>query len=361
MPRIFGRCTSVGTERFRNRFRELAPDHFTLCGDRWLSSIGLGTYTANCNPLKSKQLSAAIQYLVAGGCNVIDTAPNYFDGLAERIVGEEIAALCFRNRSACREEIFVTTKVGLVPSRVVVALGTGGLKGLDAGSVLNEGLCFEPAYLRWQVARSLEHLGLQTVDCLFLHNIDVLWLTYGREECLRIFAKCVETLEELVVEGWIDAYGVSAWNGFRLAEPVLGYLSLAELCTTVQATHGPNAHFRFIQVPIGLWAPEAIVLHNQQGVRSGQRVPLLRAARNMGLAVIANGSLLQGELIDTPLLRTNHGISDLTGPLQAIQFSRSIPAVTSVLVGMNQPEHCRQNVSLFAMPKADLRLFNSPD
>jgi aryl-alcohol dehydrogenase-like predicted oxidoreductase len=84
-------------------------------------------------------------------------------------------------------------------------------------------------------------------------------------------------------------------------------------------------------------------------------VSLLRAAHNLGLTVIANGSLLQGELVGAPALDEDHGISGLTGPLQAIQFSRSIPGVASVLVGMKQPAHWEQNASLFALPKADLR------
>lgn len=66
---------------------------------------------------------------------------------------------------------------------------------------------------------------------------------------------------------------------------------------------------------------------------------LLRAAHDLGLTVITNGSLLQGELVGAPALDEDHGLSDLTGPLQAIQFARSIPGVISVLVGMKQPSH----------------------
>lgn len=62
---------------------------------------------------------------------------------------------------------------------------------------------------------------------------------------------------------------------------------------------------------------------------------------------------MQGELVGAPALDEDHGISDLTGPLSAIQFSRSIPDVASVLVGMKQPAHWEQNASLFALPKAD--------
>jgi len=355
---IVGRCTPDGTRRFRDRFPALSPDHFTKEGDRWLSSVGLGTYSASSDTSLTQQLSAAIQYLVMRGCNVIDTAPNYADGNAERVIGREIGVLC-ANGLMQRDEVFVATKAGIVPSTVVRLLALGDIKGLGNVTVLKDGLCLDPTYLRWQVEESRQRLGLDTVDCLFLHNLDAFCLAYGREECLRIFAKCVETLEELVLLGWIDAYGVSAWSGFRQKENEPNYLSLNDLCSIVQAIAGSDGHFRFIQVPIGLWAPEAILFHNQFGIGSKGSVSLLRAARDLGLTVIANGSLLQGELVGATALDEHLGISGLTGPLQAIQFSRSIPGVTSVLVGMTQPAHWEQNASLFALPKSNLRDFGS--
>ena len=200
---------------------------------------------------------------------------------------------------------------------------------------------------------SRQRLGLETVDCLFLHNLDAFRLARGREKCRQTFAACVEVLEELVLRGWMGAYGVSAWSGFRQVETAPDYLSLADLCAMVRAIAGSDGHFRFIQVPIGLWAPEAILLHNQTTTGTEAPVSLLRATCDLGLTVIANGSLLQGELVGAPALDEDHGISGLTGPLQAIQFSRSIPGVTSVLVGMTQPAHWERNASLFALPKAD--------
>ena len=352
MPTLGGRCTPDGTRRFRDRFPGLAPDHFTQDGGRWLSSVGLGTYSAMDHPSLTRPLAAAVQYLVPRGCNVIDTAPNYADGNAEKAVGEGIAALQ-GNGLVRREEVFVATKAGIVPPSVIGPLAAGNINGLGRLTVLQDGLCFDPAYLRWQVERSRQRLGLETVDCLFLHNLDAFRLARGREECRQTFAACVEALEELVLRGWMDAYGVSAWSGFRRVETAPDYLALDELCAMVRAIAGSDGHFRFIQAPIGLWAPEAILLHNQTTTGTDAPVSLLRAAHDLGLTVIANGSLLQGELVDAPALDEDHGISDLTGPLQAIQFTRSIPGVASVLVGMTQPAHWAQNASLFALPKAD--------
>ena len=287
MPTLGGRCTPDGTQRFRDRFPELAPDHFTQDGGRWLSSVGLGTYSAMDHPSLTRQLSAAVQYLVTRGCNVIDTAPNYADGNAEQAVGQGIAALQ-TNGLARRDEIFVATKAGIVPPSVIGPLAAGGIDGLGHVTVLADGLCFDPAYLRWQVERSRQRLGLETVDCLFLHNLDAFRLARGREEYRQTFASCVEVLEELVLRGWIDAYGVSAWSGFRQVETAPDYLSLADLRAMAQAIAGSAGHFRFVQAPVGLWAPEALLLRNQVATKTEGLVSLLRAAHNLGLTVIAN-------------------------------------------------------------------------
>jgi aryl-alcohol dehydrogenase-like predicted oxidoreductase len=121
------------------------------------------------HPSLTRQLSAAVQYLVTRGCNVIDTAPNYADGNAERAVGEGIAAL-YAGGLVRREEVFVATKAGIVPPSVIGPLAAGDINGLGRVTVLQDGLCLDPLYLRWQVGVSRQRLGLETVDCLFLHN-----------------------------------------------------------------------------------------------------------------------------------------------------------------------------------------------
>jgi aryl-alcohol dehydrogenase-like predicted oxidoreductase len=84
---------------------------------------------------------------VTRGCNVIDTAPNYADGNAEQAVGQGVAALRARGQVR-RDEIFVATKVGIVPPSVIGPLAAGDINGLGHVTVLTDGLYFDPAYLR---------------------------------------------------------------------------------------------------------------------------------------------------------------------------------------------------------------------
>lgn len=356
MQKTPGQCTVEGTQRYRERLPNLAADHFSLDRGRWLSSVGLGTYAPTTEASTMQQVSAAIQFLAMRGCNLIDTAPNYGDGDAERGIGDGLAQM-FADKRLRRDEVFVATKAGLVPEFLIEALESGHIAGLNPTRLGPDGVCFDPVYLRWQVNASRERLGLETLDCLFLHNFDALCLTDGQAACHRAFAQCVEVLEDLVQRGWLAAYGVSAWHGFRRAVDARDFLCLNELCTIVHSVAGPDGHFRFIQVPIGLWAPEAILLLNQRTVGADQPRSLLHAAHDLKLAVIANGSLLQGQLVGTPVLHEDLGLSGLIGPLQAIQFSRSIPGVMSVLVGMKNPQHWSLNASLFKRPKTDLASF----
>jgi hypothetical protein len=64
VPTLGGRCTPDGTRRFHDRFPNLAPDHFTQDGGRWLLSVGLGTYSAMDHFSLTRQLPAAVPYLV---------------------------------------------------------------------------------------------------------------------------------------------------------------------------------------------------------------------------------------------------------------------------------------------------------
>ena len=89
-----------------------------------------------------------------------------------------------------------------------------------------------------------------------------------------------------------------------------------------------------------------------QAGEGGERLPRVLAAS--GARPGPNHHRQRFILVGAPALDEDHGISGLTGPLQAIQFSRSIPGVASVLVGMTQPAHWAQNTRLFALTKADL-------
>lgn len=79
----------------------------------------------------------------------------------------------------------------IVPPSVIGSLAAGDINGLGRLTVLRDGFCFDPPYLRWQVEMSRQRLALETVDCLFLHNLDAFRSARGREECRQTLgAEC---------------------------------------------------------------------------------------------------------------------------------------------------------------------------
>jgi aryl-alcohol dehydrogenase-like predicted oxidoreductase len=124
-------------------------------------------------------------YAEAGG-NFIDTADVYArrgpggEGESERIIGRWIAA------RGNRDEIVIATKVGISPS----------LHGLSAATI-NEG-----------IERSLERLGLDTVDLYYAHQDDP---DTPLEETLGAFAA-------LIGEGRIRYAAASNYSAARLSE-----------------------------------------------------------------------------------------------------------------------------------------------
>jgi aryl-alcohol dehydrogenase-like predicted oxidoreductase len=111
----------------------------------------------------------------------------------------------------------------------------------------------------------------------------------------------------------------------------------------------PRHRFRAIQLPINLAMPEALGLQNQ--VVNGQKMTILQAAWESGVAVFASGSLLQARLTHgmPANIASRFDPSLTTDAARALQFVRSVPGVATALVGMGQKAHALENMRLAAV------------
>ncbi|MBI3734273.1 MAG: aldo/keto reductase, partial [Chloroflexi bacterium] len=84
---------------------------------------------------------------------------------------------------------------------------------------------------------------------------------------------------------------------------------------------------------------------------NGVWVNVLDAAQALGITVFASASLLQARLArNLPAgLRRALG-ADLSDAQRALQFTRSLPGVTTALVGMSDVGHVEENLRLAAQP-----------
>jgi len=142
----------------------------------------------------------------------------------------------------------------------------------------------------------------------------------------------------------IGAYGLATWNGFRQPADSPEYHSLPDVVAAAREVAGNAHHFGFVQLPLNLMMPEAAVLPNQ--LVAGRPVPLLAAAAELGVAVIASAPGFQGHL-DRGLPRALAKAIGLRNDFErAVQFARSAPGLTTALVGMGRAKHVRSNLRL---------------
>ena len=356
--RISGRATPQGTLRYAARFQgRAAAGHFREgAGGLFFSSIGIGTYLGEPDAATDAGYQAAVVAAVEGGFNVIDAAINYRFQRSERSVGAGIRDLIAKGFA--REEFIVCTKAGfLTPDGSMPddANEYFGHEYVERGIFTPDDIaggchCMTPRFLSDQLDRSLKNLGLECVDVFYLHNPETQLDDVPPAEFRKRLRAAFELLEKSAGEGKIGAYGLATWNAFRADSNSPGYFSLAEFVEMAREVGGENHHLRFVQLPLNLAMPEALIKANQ--IAQGKTLAMVQAARTLGISLITSAPLLQGQLTRNlpPYIGAALGLK--TNSEQALQFARSTPGVTTALVGMSRAEHVRANQALVNVESA---------
>src|SRR5206468_4069617 len=111
------------------------------------------------------------------------------------------------------------------------------------------------------------------------------------------------------------------------------FLSLPDLVALAEEVAGPEHRFRVVQLPYNLAMPEAFTLPNQGAGR--EVVPLIEAAKQLGVYVMSSASIYQGQLaknLPPVIAQLLPGLD--TDAQRALQFARSTPGVGTALVVM---------------------------
>ncbi len=356
--RIPGRATAQSTLRYAARFQgRAAAGHFRdVQGGLVLSSIGIGTYLGEPDRATDEGYTNAVVAAVRGGMNVVDSAINYRLQRSERSVGAALKVLSSAEFS--REEIVVCTKAGfLTPDGEMPedASEYFSCEYVERGILRPEDIaagchCMAPGYLSDQLDRSRRNLGIECVDVFYLHNPETQLSEVTSDEFRRRLSDAFQFLESAVSEGKIGAYGLATWNAFRDERNSPGYLSLAAMEAIAREVGGPNHHLRFVQLPLNLAMPEALLRPNQ--VVEGKTMAMVQAGRALGITIVSSAALLQGQLTRKlpSYIGAALGLKDHAA--QALQFARSVPGVTTALVGMSSVEHVRANLDVVAVEPA---------
>lgn len=318
-------ATQEGTKRYISRF----PGHkafYRTAQTLQVSSLGLGTYLGEMDDQTDEAYTNAILTALRGGINFLDSAINYRHQRSERNIGTALSAL-FRSGELRRDEVVVCTKAGfLTPG----AVDPSTLRREDIVARMHS---MAPGFLAHQIDRSLENLGLDTIDVFYLHNPETQLSYISAEEFDKRLLAAFGLLERLAADGKIRAYGTATWDGYRKN----GALTVDRIVALAKKAGGELHRFRWIQLPFNLAMTEAL----SRGV--------LRAAEQAGITVVASASLLQARLSSGLPQEIQRNLHLQTDSQRAIQFTRSAPGITVALAGMSRVEHVAENLGVSAV------------
>jgi aryl-alcohol dehydrogenase-like predicted oxidoreductase len=356
--RMHGCASAQGTLRYAARFQgRAAAGHFRdVQAGLVLSSIGIGTYLGEPDEATDKGYANAVVAAVEGGINVVDSAINYRLQRSERSVGAALRQLAAKGFP--RDEIIVCTKAGfLTPdgempedaneyfAREYIEPGILRPEDIAAGCH-----CMTPRYLADQLDRSRRNLGVECVDVFYLHNPETQLSEVPPEEFRRRIGEAFTFLESAVAAGKIGAYGLATWNAFRDDPKSQGYLSLAAMEEIARETGGAEHHFRFVQLPLNLAMPEALLRPNQ--VVERKTMAMVQAARALKITLVSSAALLQGQLTQNLPPYIAEALGTKKDSVSALQFARSVPGVTTALAGMSHVEHVHANLEVIGIEPA---------
>lgn len=349
------RASADGTARYAARFESaFVPDFYrSMRAELRVSSIALGTYLGESDDATDERYHAAARAALSSGINIVDTAINYRCQRSERVIGRVLQEMIGEGLLR-RDEVVLCTKGGYVP---LDGCAPDSRKGYDdyvrreyfdrgvlaPGDVVGGGHSIAPGFLHDQLHRSMRNLGVQGIDCFYIHNPEQQLTAVSAAELRKRLRNAFEGLEECVSRGEIGVYGCATWSGLRLPAGSQGHLSLYDIAAVAKEVAGDAHHFRVVQLPINLTMSEAVRVSTQRDPR-GRLVHVIDAASELGIDLVASAPLLQGQLTRNLPTQVRELFAGETDAQCALAFTRTLPGVVTSAVGMSSEPHVTENL-----------------
>ena len=365
-------ATPTATDAYRRRFGDrFGRTYFRRYDGLSVASIGIGTYLGDPTDAADDRYREALVTAIENGTNVVDTAINYRHQRSERVVGEALD-----EADVDRDAVFVATKGGFLPfdgDRPDDPAAYLRQTYLESGVLESDDLVrgmhsIAPDFLGDQLDRSRSNLGVETVDCYYVHNPETQLAEHSREVVYDRLEAAFRRLEERVADGHLRSYGVATWEAFRVPPGDDQYLSLPEVLSRAEsaadAVDNDTTSFRAVQLPFNVVMADAFRTAAHGGVEGdgsvgdgswvggdgpqGEEGPqsALEFAHEAGLSVFTSASLAQGQLAEVGAIpeAVAERLPGDTPAQRAINFARSAPGVTCSLVGASSTEHVEENL-----------------
>jgi len=356
---ISGCVSAEGTKNFVKRNSSIPGSNYRNFEGLELSNVGVGTYLGQSDSQTDELVKNSVKKSILYGINVIDTAINYRAQRAERSVGKAISELIDEGKIN-RNEIFISTKNGYVTNDSEIQedfwqyvnreyVQSGVIKSNDISSGYH---CMSISYLEDQFKRSLQNLGFDCIDLMYIHNsVEGQIKDITKEEFLKNLKNVFELYEQKRKDEKLVYYGMATWECFRVPKDNPQYLSLSNALELAKQVGGENHGFRFIQLPFNMYLDQALLQKNQDYNNSTGSI--LDAASFHKIGVFTSVPLMQGKLLASG---TMPEFNDLKPSLRALQFIRSAPGVLAPLVGQKSEDHVNENLEIMkldSMPKPE--------
>jgi len=348
------RATPTRTSAFAERHAGIEFRRTTF--DLSVSTIGIGTYLGESTDADDEAYAKSVKRAIERGINLVDTALNYRSQRSERAVGTAIQQAIALG-IADRAELVICSKAGYIPLETTPPASRAEYREyvqsrfldtqiLSPSEIVGGGHSLAPRFLKYCIAASRQNLGLRTIDVYYLHNPGQQLSSVPIDELRDRLRAAFSTMEEAASRGDIGVYGIATWDEFRVAPGSPGYLSVEDLVHLAKDVAGDAHRLRAVQMPVNLAMPEAVRGATQ--FLAGRLVPALTAVSELGLTAIGSASLMQSRLASGLPDALRDAFPHCTSDAQrAISFARSLPGLTSALVGMKTVEHVDENVGTF--------------
>ncbi len=232
------------------------------------TKLAFGTYRTGLDDPEHK---AALTLALKEGIRLIDTSTNYMNGDAERLIAEVINDTYGGHKP---DDLEIVSKCGYIQGSLLEEIKKNEEMIEELDIVKYNEVCYHsihPGFIKAELTKSLERLGLKQLDCYLLHNPEYYLMHTIKDENQRPEAQIIMLdrildafmlLETEVKEGRILSYGISS-NSFSLDENALYFLPYEDLVAmaTKAAFEIGNTqhHFSTIELPINLLEKEGLV------------------------------------------------------------------------------------------------------
>jgi len=250
------------------------------------TKLAFGTYRTGLDDPEHK---AALTLALKEGIRLIDTSTNYMNGDAERLIAEVLQDVYGGHKP---DDLEIVSKCGYIQGSLLEEIKKNEQMIEELDIVKYNEVCYHsihPGFIKAELTKSLERLGLKQLDCYLLHNPEYYLMHEIKDETQRTEAQMIMLdrildafmlLETEAKEGRILSYGISS-NSFSLDANALYFLpydNLVDLANKAAYEVGNEQHhFSTIELPINLLEKEGLTCANwakENGLRVLSNRPL---------------------------------------------------------------------------------------